>query len=154
MTIDQVEQFLLDLQENLDQLLSVQQAKQRALASLDTYALEQLSESEGILTARMARFSCERGRLSDELAAGNPSYRSLREYVNAAAGPKRDRLIGLLDQTRDDARRVKQQASVNWLAIYRTNEHVLQMLEIIAQAGKPTAGNVGRGGGLLLDCTA
>lgn len=154
MTIDQVEQFLLDLQENLDQLLEVQRAKRRALASLDTALLEQLSETEGLLTRRMAQFSHQRGQLSDELAAGNPPFRSLREYVTASGGPRRDRLLQLLDQAREDARRVKQQASVNWMAIYRTNEHVLQMLAIIAQAGRPTTGSVARGGGLLLDQTA
>lgn len=154
MTIEHVETLLLELQAILSELLRVQAEKRLALAKMDAEGLDRLSEQEGLLVERMAAASQRRSELLARLDVAPQPARSLRSLVTALPVQKRLPLMERLDTVRRTAQRVKQQACANWLITYRSNQYLHRLLEIIAQAGRPTVGETRPGAGLLLDRTA
>lgn len=153
MNVEQVEQLLEQLQTTLDELATVQEEKERALAVMDTAALETLAQREGQLAEQMSRCSQQRQQL---VAFANQSLQTkvtFRELLEQLPVPQRGRLISKFDQVRAHAKQVKQRAAANWFATYRTNQHVKDLIEIIATAGTAADGESGYHG-LFLDSTA
>ena len=154
MKIAQLERLLTDLQATLTELFDVQEQKQKALAAMNTDELHRLSKVEGKLVERMTETSKRRAELLATTANGREPARSLRELVKRLPDDVRPRLQEKLNGIRSFAQRVRREASANWLATYRTNNHVRELLELISQASQATSSDANSGSGLFLDSTA
>lgn len=147
-----IEAYLGRLESILDRLANLQEGKRGALARLDVPTIERLTDAEGDLTADLV--AAVNDPLVERDEAGQPLPRSLRTRIEDFPEIDRQRIHARLRAVRDAARRLQDDASSNWLAMYRTHQHIGQLLEIIARAGRPSGGPKGQGAGLMLDSQA
>ena len=145
------DRFLSRLQDVLAELHGTESAKQQALASMDVEQIDQLTEKEHALAQTLAEVAGLRGQLLAANGLDPNSTSSLREIFAHLPDADRTRLLERLGAMRSDAKRVQDLTCSNWLATYRTFQHVYQLLEIIANAGKPTGETTVQGAGLMLD---
>lgn len=138
-----------ELQTTLSELQTVQKTKQAALASLDANALHASAKVEGSLADRL------RAALSFDVSFDPrlPATRvSLRTAIEQLPHEHRPELIERLNQLIPLAQSLQQQVASYWLSIWRVNEHVNGMIDILARAGQPAEVDVHHG--LMFDATA
>ena len=154
MLATQVEEFLSDLQGLLEQLTQVQTRKQQALAKLDTSELTRLSTIEAELAERLDGLPDRRDELLGAAAASGAPTASFRRLIRDLPEATRTPLADRLARVRDQAKEAKRRIAVNWLATYRSNHHIRELLGIITATGKQDADAPTPNGGLMLDSTA
>ena len=154
MKIAQLERLLTDLHNTLTELFDIQERKRTALAAMSTEELQRLSQIEGKLVERMTEASKRRAEFLATATDGRQPARSLRELVKRLPDDVRPEFQEKLAGIRRFAQRVRREASANWLATYRTNAHVRELLELIAQASQASSAETDGGAGLFLDSTA
>lgn len=142
-----VQAILDELQTTISKLERTQEAKQTALRTLDTAALHSISEQEHDLTEALIRQTFP---LDADACADNPaaSLAILLARLPASTEPAAQARIRNL---RSRIERLKRSIAQNWLATWRLNEYVGDMLTLIAQAGRPAAT---AHHGLVFDSTA
>lgn len=153
MTADLLVSYLDDLDVLLEGLHQLQVAKQTALAKMETARLETIAQEELALTKRLAAVQSSREQLAKS-AGGMDAAGAVGELIERLDEPDRTRLRERLARVTALARTVQDEASSNWLAAYRTQHHVADLLAIIAGAGRPATGRGGQGQGLMLDSHA
>ncbi|MBY0586069.1 hypothetical protein K2X85_02770 [bacterium] len=119
------------------------------MASLDADKLTETAQAEGSLADRLRSSLAVEVALDPRLPTTRLSLRSAIERLPATdRAPLERRLADLIPQ----AQTLQEEAATQWLSIWRLNEHVSGMIDILARAGQPAEVDVHHG--LMFDATA
>ncbi|HEY2250181.1 MAG TPA: hypothetical protein VGH74_03930 [Planctomycetaceae bacterium] len=164
--LHELSQFLTDLEQTQQNLLTLFTAKREALDRRRSEELLRLSAQEGELTDRLQELVKERAKLLNKARDAGFVVESLLELagvIGRTVGDSRVlRAIELIENRIIQSQRrtlaLQQESWVHWIISHRCYNHYTELLELIAHGGHraPTYGDKtpSAAGGALLDAAA
>ena len=164
--LHELAQFLTELEQTQQDLLTLFAAKREALDRRLSAELVRLSAREGELTARLQELVKERTHLLIKARGAGFAVDSLLELagvIGRTVGDSRVlRAIELIEnriiQSQQRTTKLQQESWVHWIISHRCYNHYTELLELIAHGGHraPTYGDKtpSAAGGALLDAAA
>ncbi|MBI3864991.1 MAG: hypothetical protein HY290_24215 [Planctomycetia bacterium] len=163
--LHELTQFLTELEQTQQELLTLFAAKRRALNAFQPDELLRLSSREGELAARLKELVGKRNVLLNKARGAGFAVESLLEFTGAIGKTVGDsrvlRAIELIQgrilasQRRTAA--LQRESWVHWIISHRCYNHYTELLELIAHGGHPapTYGKaLATAGGAVLDAAA
>lgn len=123
-------------------LLALLGEKRQALASGDYSQLENFTEREAELVARLEACHQQRQQLLARAAKQGLPADNVQTLAQALPADDRSVLDASVEQARRQSRLLQHHSLTNWVVVQRTLIHLSQMIEIIATGGRlqPTYG--------------
>lgn len=140
-----------ELETALSQLIGIHSEQQFALARLDSAELQRLAQREHQWLAELESLQNRRDEL---LAASNPAEGespSLRQLIAHCCPADRPELFAQFDRIEKQLNTLRNSAVANWLATYRSSQHVESLLEGVKISCKESAPD---GSGAVFDSSA
>jgi hypothetical protein len=154
--LDEIKQFLHDLEVTQGALAALQNEKQAAMVGANPDELLRLAAAEGDLSKRLQALLKRRGIILQRAAQQGFPSDSLLTLVSATAGNERQALTARMERARLTAARLRQQSWTHWIIAQRSYNHYSSLLDLIAHCGEkaPTytrGPSLERTGGAILD---
>lgn len=133
---NRIEQYVRDLQSAQERLSAVYERKQSALTAAESEQLLEIAQSEAVLTEEFQSLLAERSQI---LNAAGPQWsdRNLQELA-AFVAPDNASLRQRIERVRHTAHELRTQSWIHWIISHRTYQHYTEILNIIANHGRPS----------------
>jgi len=156
--LEEVRQFLHQLEPAQQQLLELFGEKRIALMSADSALLLQLSQREQTLSGRLRELLDVRRRILQKALKRRLPSDSLRNLVRAVSHPTDETLLKRISRAEERSAKLRQESWIHWIISHRAFAYYTGLLDIIAHRGEksPTYGrgpNRETAGGAILDTT-
>lgn len=135
----EIARFLTVFEETQLALLQIFQQKRGALIAADADALDRFNAAEQAVTNRLQALITWRERLLSSGRASGAVGETLAEVLQSLRDPQAAGLLEQVARLQGVAVELRQEAWVQWIISNRFSRHYGEMVDLIAQGGRPAA---------------
>lgn len=156
--LDQVKEFLGELEATQTELLELYSQKRSALRKAQSAELLKIAHSEETLTKRLRSLVIHRQEILQLAARQGSTAKTLTEFVADTAGQEGAALSARIERSRRRSAELRFETGIHWITLIRAFHHHTELLELIAHHGRRAA-TYSRGpsqetaGGVILDAS-